>query len=141
MSEPSNFAELFDWLLRVEKKSGYPPTNARIGNDPFRNQHDVALWLIGYEQPHLATIETAIERLAIHEEEAFQGLARPAAELLVLRIQLARDLIESMKAGEEPAFDYPSASFRELIPWLLIDWWYSYGSHRATELLALQMYQ
>jgi len=58
-----------------------------------RERHDTpqSIWLsfVQYEMPFLETIEIAIDKLWLHEAEAFQGLQPEAASLLRLRIATA----------------------------------------------------
>jgi hypothetical protein len=138
MKEPTTLGELYAWLDAVEKASGCLPLNPLQYDEHVRNSSDVWLWLTGFELPHKKAIETAIEHISIQEEEAFRDLEPIAGQLLRLRIVIARDLIRSLTAGEEPPFDYPSLSFRELLHWLLIEQWEIEGFHRASEVLALR---
>jgi hypothetical protein len=88
--------------------------------------------------PHRAAIETGAESIWLHEEEVFREMELVPASLLRLRIHAAKTLIEGLIITAESPFAYPDTDFRELVRWLLIDYWNLHGLNRAADELLLR---
>ena len=84
------------------------------------------------DETHAQAIETAADKLWLHEAEAFQDLPPVEASLLHVRIWTAQKWIEEFLPSEASPFDYPDGAFQEVLHWLLVDWWGAHGAHRAS---------
>ena len=133
MSEPNSFDELEQWLERMSEASGCPHILPEQFGEPHNSPGGYQLPLIAFSSPHLEAIEQAARDIAIHEEAVFVGLQPAAGSLLRLRIEHAHDLISELLTTPQTPILYPSGEFRELVQWLLIDWWEYHGRNRAQE--------
>src|SRR6266566_4420743 len=136
-NEPRDFQQLHFWLERMWQAGNFPHLFPKKLGAQYSTAQHVSMWLVLFERPHLAAIEKAAKNIWLHEEEVFQDLQAPANSLLRVRIEQARDLIGELLTKQETPFAYPDTTFRELIEWLLVDWWEHHGRHRASIALFL----
>lgn len=132
-NEPKSFKQLYHWLDRMRRvASDFPFEPLAVPFESSRNVQSVYMWLCEFERTHTQAIEEAADRIWLHEKDTFRDLQDPVGSLLILRIERGRDLIEELITKNEAPFVYPDVTFRELVHWILIDWWSVNGFRRAS---------
>ena len=140
LNQPKSLFQLYTWLDAAATRGHAPHLFPKQYEPRLDSVGSVQLWFVGFELPHRKSIEEAADKLWLHEEEAFSDLQLPANSLLLLRIEQARDLIGALitspEGDQESPFAYPDTTFRELVHWLLVDWWEARGHQWAMRDLA-----
>jgi hypothetical protein len=142
--EPENFQELHLWLDAVATRPRFHEPLPNEFEGRFDKPDDVRALLIAFEAQYAQAMRSVVEVIWRDREEAVRDLPPHAVSLLRLRIEQARELIAeliTMPDAESPMvslFGYPAEHFRELVRWLLSDWWEQHGQRRAADRLYLQ---
>jgi len=137
-SEPDTYEDLSAWLQSVVESAGSLAQPMPELSEPHKTVQSVWTWLVQYELPHKPAIERAAHRLWLHKGEAFQDLPPVAASLLRLRIETADRWIEGFVTTKESPVLFPKGEFRELLEWLLVDWWDERGIQWGADELFLK---
>lgn len=134
---PGTFQELAAWLSGLTTAAGPLPVVPEPHFHKIPSSLD--LWLLPLDRKHGEAIGDAVDQLCSLEAEAFDALEPEARALLALRLLAAEQLVEDLSnLTAPPPFDYSKDDFRELVRWLLVDWWEGRGAHRGKVHLFLR---